>query len=209
LDRKIATRYNHRMPTDQPRYEIPPKSPSVEDSNLKRVIVVGTSCAGKSTFASSLATVLQSPHVEYDRLYWQPGWTPRDRPEFITAVEQAISCERWVVDGNYGFTRDLVWPRATNVVWLNYSFPLVFTRAMKRTMRRVLTGEPTHAGNRESIRHAFLSSEGIPWWVVRSYRPLRSEYRKLRASQQYGHIQWTVLRRPSDAQDFLAQLANL
>ncbi|MPZ15785.1 MAG: hypothetical protein GEU73_15410 [Chloroflexi bacterium] len=49
--------------------------------NLTRVVVVGTSCAGKTTLARRLARILASEHVELDSLYWGPEWTPR--PDFI------------------------------------------------------------------------------------------------------------------------------
>ncbi|HCU2021331.1 TPA: AAA family ATPase [Pseudomonas aeruginosa] len=39
-----------------------------------RVVVVGTSGAGKSTFSAALAARLGCTHVELDRLYWGPGW---------------------------------------------------------------------------------------------------------------------------------------
>ena len=37
--------------------------------------------------------------------------------------------------------RDAFWPRATQVIWLNYSFPTTFGRALKRSLTRSLTGE--------------------------------------------------------------------
>jgi adenylate kinase family enzyme len=40
-------------------------------SKMARVVVIGTSCVGKTTFARSLARVLSFPHVELDALYWQ------------------------------------------------------------------------------------------------------------------------------------------
>jgi hypothetical protein len=44
--------------------------------DLRRVAVVGTSCAGKATFAAALATKLQIPHIELDALHWRAGWIP-------------------------------------------------------------------------------------------------------------------------------------
>jgi adenylate kinase family enzyme len=38
---------------------------------MSRVIVIGTSCAGKTMFARSLADALSCPHVELDALHWQ------------------------------------------------------------------------------------------------------------------------------------------
>ena len=72
--------------------------------NLARVVVVGTSCSGKTTFAHRLANILGSQCVELDSLYWRPEWTPR--PDFEQDVLAAARQARWVIDGNYSRVRD-------------------------------------------------------------------------------------------------------
>ena len=67
--------------------------------NLTRVVVVGTSCSGKTTLARRLARLLATEHVELDSLYWGPEWTPR--PDFIPNVLTIAQQSRWVIDGNY------------------------------------------------------------------------------------------------------------
>jgi adenylate kinase family enzyme len=76
--------------------------------NMNRVVVIGTSCAGKTAFARSLACALSFPHVELDALFWQPNWTPRPSEEFRKLVAQELSQGCWVTDGNYSVVRDLV-----------------------------------------------------------------------------------------------------
>jgi adenylate kinase family enzyme len=148
-------------------------------SEMTRVIVVGTSCVGKTTFAKSLARVLSLPHIELDALYWKPRWVARSPDEFRALVEQMLSQEQWVTDGNYRVARDIVWSRATTVIWLDYGFPLVFWRAVTRTLRRVLTREELFATNRESLCMAFFSRDPILWWVVTTFHRRRKQYRRL------------------------------
>ncbi len=120
--------------------------------DLRRVAVVGTSCAGKTTFAAALAAQLQVPHIELDALHWRAGWVPAPGEVFRQAVTTAVAAERWVSDGNYGVVRDLVWGRATAVVWLDYPFATVLRRALYRTARRALLREELYGGNRETFR---------------------------------------------------------
>jgi adenylate kinase family enzyme len=74
-----------------------------------RIVVVGTTGAGKTTLARRIAALLELPHIELDAINWQSGWrdlTRHDPEEFIRRVAEAIEAEAWVVDGNYGPVRD-------------------------------------------------------------------------------------------------------
>ncbi|MBI4635525.1 MAG: AAA family ATPase [Candidatus Rokubacteria bacterium] len=172
-------------------------------SNLTRVVVVGTSCAGKTTFARRLASALGAQHVELDSLYWGPEWTPR--PDFQQEVLAAARQPRWVIDGNYSAARDMIWRRCTAIVWLDYPFARVFSRALRRTVRRVVTGERLYSGNRETIGSALFDTEGIPWWVVRTHGKRRREYPELFRRPEYRHAAVIQLHTPAAAEAFLAE----
>lgn len=174
---------------------------------MARVVVIGTSCVGKTTFAKSLARVLSFPHIELDSLYWRPNWTPRPPAEFRALTVRALSQDCWVIDGNYSVVRDLIWSRATTVIWLNYAFPLILWRALTRTMRRVLTREELFSANRESLRMAFFSRESILWWVITTFHRRRKQYRVLfdrrRPTPQLAYLEF---RNPTEGQNFLTGL---
>jgi adenylate kinase family enzyme len=171
--------------------------------DLRRVAVVGTSCSGKTTFAAALAARLEAPHIELDALHWRRNWVEAPRDEFRAAVAAATSAERWVSDGNYGVVRDLVWARATALIWLDYPFVTVLRRALYRTVRRALLREELFSGNRESLRKAFLSRDSILWWVVTTWGPRRREYRELSGQQAFGHLDVVAFGSPREAEDFL------
>ena len=171
-------------------------------SEMARVVVIGTSCVGKTTFAQALARVLNFPHVELDSLHWQPNWIPRPPEEFRALTAEALAKDCWITDGNYGAVRDLVWSRATTIIWLNYSFPVVLWRALVRTIRRVLTQEELFSGNRESLRMAFLSRESILWWVITTFHRRRRQYRRLFDTATTPRLVYVELRSPSEARNF-------
>ncbi len=171
-----------------------------------RVVVVGSSCSGKSTFARALSLASGHAWFDLDELHWGPDWTPKPHAQFRQLVDAAAAQPRWVVAGNYGKVRDLVWPRATCVVWLNYSFATVFRRALRRSIRRIWRQEELFAGNRESFRRTFLSRRSILLWVVTTFRRRRREMNELRASDQYRQLRWIECRRPRDAEELLERL---
>jgi adenylate kinase family enzyme len=171
-----------------------------------RVVVIGISGSGKSTLAAALARILDCPQVELDSLHWGPGWTERGEEEFRALTSSAVSGVEWVVDGNYHVVRDIVWPRAGAVVWLNYSFTTVLWRVFVRSLRRIATKNVLWNGNQESFRRTFLSRDSILLWVISGYHRRRREYAALRASGAFAEIEWIELRRPADTNRFLREL---
>jgi adenylate kinase family enzyme len=174
----------------------------------ERVVVVGTSCCGKTLFSRQLAQSLGYPYVELDELYWAPSWTPKPENEFRRLVAVAASAPRWVAEGNYGRIREVLWPRATTIVWLNYSFLTVFFRALRRTLHRIVTKKKLWHGNRESVVRSFFSRDSILVWVITTFHRRRKEFAVLRASGKYPHLSWVEFRRPSDAQVYLRSLTS-
>ena len=146
-----------------------------------RIVVIGTSGVGKSTFARALAQARGLPYVELDALFWLPDWTPRSRDDFRDHTLAATQGPAWVADGNYSTVRDLLWPRATHIVWLNFGRLTVYSRIVRRTLRRVITREELWAGNRESWRKAFFSRQSIILWSLRTFGKNRRRYAALQA----------------------------
>ena len=173
---------------------------------MERVVVVGTSCSGKTTLARQLAGVLGSPHFELDGIHWMSGWRERSVDEVRRMAVEAAGAERWVMDGNYSAVRDIVWGRATAVVWLNYPFRVVLWRALTRTTRRVITQEELFSGNREGFRQSFLSRDSIILWAITSYRRVRREYRRILGDGDYPHLRVIELRGPREAEALIAAL---
>ena len=169
-----------------------------------RAIVIGTSGTGKTTFARQLAQAVGAPHTEMDALHWGPDWTPHPLAQFRAAVDAASAGARWVIDGNYTAVRDLLWPRATHIVWLDYSRLRVFGQVLRRTLQRGVRQTPLWAGNRESLRRAFFSRDSILLWSLTTFDKNRRRYADLRAGGAWPQLQWVALPNPRQAQAWLA-----
>src|SRR5262245_48104279 len=178
-------------------------SPRRMDPSLRRISVVGTSCSGKSTFARELATLLRSRHVDLDSLNWGPNWTPVPAAQFQERLEEALGEERWVTSGNYTSSQSWYLSKGTAVIWLNYPFPLILWRALKRTIGRILSRETLHAGNHETFRNAFMSRNSIFLWVITSHRRRSRWNRKLFDGSEYPSLRRIELRSPTAARLFI------
>jgi adenylate kinase family enzyme len=173
-----------------------------------RISVVGTSGSGKTTLAKALARQTGLPYVELDALNWQAGWgdlSRGDPDEFVRRVAAAVASDAWVVDGNYGLVRDLVWRRATHLVWLDYQRPVIMHRVIRRSLARAVLRTELWAGNRERWLHMLRPSHPIRWaWST--WRRRRREYEERIGQREYAHLVVLRLRRPREAEKLLGQL---
>lgn len=173
-----------------------------------RVLVIGTCGSGKTFFAHQLAQLLDCPHIEMDSLYWGPDWQAVAPEVFAASVHSASTGECWVADGNYSATRHVLWPRATHVVWLNYSRWTVLSRLIGRTLSSALSRKPLYNGNRESLRTAFFSKKSVILWSIRTHRSNQARYRLLRDDPAFAHLHWTELRQPRHTAAVMDVFAN-
>jgi adenylate kinase family enzyme len=164
-------------------------------STMQRVAVVGSTGSGKSTFAGKLASKMQVRMIELDALYWEPNWNPVDPDLFRARVAEAAATDRWVSAGNYSKARDILWPRATHIVWLDYTFPVVAYQLLRRTFSRIVTQEEMWAGNRETFSMAFLHKDSILLWLLQTYWRNRRGYPRLFKQPEHAHL--TVFRHRS------------
>ena len=136
---------------------------------MKRIWIRGTSGSGKTTLGLAVAEKLGIPAVDLDDLNWLPGWTERPFEDFKALVADVAAEPRWVISGNYGKVRRVLDHDADAVVWLDYSLLVVFGRILRRTIRRVLTGEPCCNGNREGFRNSFLAKDSVIGWCLTTH----------------------------------------
>jgi adenylate kinase family enzyme len=160
---------------------------------MRRVAIVGSTGAGKTTLAARLAERLGVPHVELDALYWQAGWQPVSEPVFRQRVTAALG-DCWVTDGNYGQARDLIWGRADTLVWLDVPLVLALWRVIARTLTRIAKREVLWNENRETVRDALLSRDSLVLYLFESHRRHRKQYPQLMALPEYAHLQTAHLR---------------
>lgn len=171
-----------------------------------RIAVIGTSGSGKTTMARNIAARTGSPYLELDALYWGPNWTATPLEVLREQVALAVQGEQWAIDGNYRIVRDIVWPRATTIVWLDYPFWLVAWRILHRTIRRAVRRMELWNGNRESLRSAFFSRKSILLWMLQTHGKLRREYAAVLSQPEYAHLSVVRIQTPLQAREWLASL---
>lgn len=85
-----------------------------------KVLVLGSSGAGKSSFARRLHELTGLPLVHLDLVWWRPDYTHISREEFDRRLEEMIAEERWIMDGDYSRTYKPRICACDTVIFLDY-----------------------------------------------------------------------------------------
>lgn len=99
---------------------------------MRRVMIIGSPGAGKSTLARRLAARTGLPLKHLDAEYWLPGWTEREPQDWQDKLAALVSEDRWIIDGNYGSSLAPRASRADTIIHLDYPTALCLWRACKR-----------------------------------------------------------------------------
>jgi adenylate kinase family enzyme len=176
-----------------------------------RIIVIGSSNAGKSTLGHALAARLDAPLIELDALHWEPGWTPADRDIFRARVRQAITADCWVLAGNYfSHQQDVSWPAADTVVWLDLSLGVVLWRCIVRSWERGRSREDLWGtGNREIFwKHLMLwdTDKSLFAYIIKTHHARRRELARMASDPRWAHITFIRLRSDEHAARLLVSM---
>lgn len=170
-----------------------------------RVIVIGTTSSGKSTFSRQLAKLLGLDLIELDALHWESNWREAPDDVFLARVKKAISTEKWIVAGSYHIARDLIWPQAEAAIWLDYSLLRILWQLTRRTFTRWWTQEILWGTNRENlwVHFKLWSTDSLFHWLFKTYWKRKREYPLLLSLPQHKHLKVFRFKHPKETSEWL------
>ena len=171
----------------------------------KHIVVIGTTSSGKSTLAERIAKQRNLDFIELDALHWGPNWQGAPLEVFRERVESATRSERWIVAGNYHVVRDLIWPKAEAIIWLDYSFWRIFWQLTRRTFSRWWTQELLWSTNREPlwIHLKMWSDESLYKWLFKTYWRRKRETPELLTMPEHRHLKLIRFKHPRDTEKWM------
>ncbi len=165
-----------------------------------RILVIGCGGAGKSTLAREMGRRTNLPVVDLDQLYWRPGWVKTEATEWNRVLEEALSADQWIMDGNYGGTLSLRFQACDAVVFLDLPRWLCFGRVLKRRVAAFWrTRQDAAVGCPDRLTWQFLM------WIW-DYRRLRRPAILEKLTQLKSSRPIYILQSTAEVQRFLSTL---
>ena len=88
--------------------------------NAKKIIVLGCSGSGKSTFSGKLHELTGLPLIHLDNVWWRADRTHISRDEFDVALDGILAGDEWIVDGDYSRTYEARLRACDAVIFLDF-----------------------------------------------------------------------------------------
>jgi adenylate kinase family enzyme len=124
---------------------------------MKKIAIIGSPGAGKSTLSMKLSEVSGIEVYHLDRLYWKPGWVESSREEIRGIQQDLVKLDQWIIDGNYGSTMEIRLEAADTIVFLDMPKVKCFYRVIKRRFMYHQKSRPDmREGCPERLRAEFL-----------------------------------------------------
>jgi hypothetical protein len=161
---------------------------------VRHLILIGPSGSGKTTLGRWVEATLGLPFTDLDDLHWRPGWVEAPLDDFRHDVDRCTRAPRWVIAGNYGKVRDIVWSRADALVWLDLPLAHVLWRSTTRALRHWWTAEPICNGNRQTLAQLFNGRDSLLGYTLRTFAARRREWPALLNSRDFRHLHCSRLR---------------
>ena len=166
---------------------------------MQRILVIGSGGAGKTTLAKRLGCILKIEVIHLDSLYWQSDWIEPPKPEWQKTVEQLLTRDCWIMDGNYSGTLELRLAACDTVIFLDLPRTTCLWRVIKRARKYRNQSRPEMTeGCPERIDLAFL------FWVWNYQKRTKPKIVSMLKNKPASNIIW--LRTDAEVEGFLARL---
>jgi adenylate kinase family enzyme len=168
---------------------------------MKRIIIIGSGGAGKSTLAKRLGEISNLPVLHLDKLYWQPNWQEPNKTDWENKVSELLKNDTWIMDGNFGGTLEMRLNACDTVIYLDFSPFVCLYRVLKRNLKYRNTNRPDMTiGCNEKMDFEFLD------WILSYRKRKKPKVLELLAKFQ-NEKNIIILKTAKDVETFLENLA--
>ena len=99
---------------------------------MERIIIIGPGGAGKSEMSRKLRDILNLPLYHLDNIFWKEDKTHVSKEEFDIKLNELLSKDKWIIEGDYSRTLETRMKKADTVIFLDYSLEVCLSGVENR-----------------------------------------------------------------------------
>ncbi|MGZ3611618.1 MAG: AAA family ATPase [Ktedonobacteraceae bacterium] len=99
---------------------------------MKKIAIIGSAGAGKTTLARSLHSILNIRVVHLDRVFWQPRWKKKPKDARREIIEKIVKNREWIIEGTYLSLSEARLDAADTIIFLDVNPFICIYRIFRR-----------------------------------------------------------------------------
>ncbi|MEO8664390.1 MAG: hypothetical protein ABI462_02745 [Ignavibacteria bacterium] len=104
----------------------------------EKILIVGISGSGKSTFSKKLGKALNIEVHHLDKYFWKPGWKKTESAQWDDLLLKLMAKDSWIIEGNFARTFKMRSMHADKVIMFDYPSVKCIYRISKRILKSKL-----------------------------------------------------------------------
>lgn len=178
---------------------------------MKKIAIIGSAGAGKTTLARELASRLHVKVVHLDRLFWKRNWIGKSRGTRVEIMDHLVLQSQWIIEGTYIDSSESRLNAADTIIFLDTSPFICLVRIIKRhrpllcLLHKIRGDQKYHRNSRRDIPEGSIDKLSL----FRIFKVLAfpfQERRKLKKNlRKYKSKNIILLHSTKEVTAFLAQ----
>lgn len=166
---------------------------------MERILITGSSAAGKTTLGKELSKKLNLKLFHLDKYFWKPNWVKPELDEWRETVFSLVEGDKWIIEGNYGSTFDIRFPKATMIIHFEISPYICLYRAIKRSIK---TGKSV----REDMAEGCFERFDIDFYKYILSYPKKFGPRVYQSRDEFFTGEFVIIRNSNDLNNLYSRL---
>ncbi len=126
-----------------------------------KILVVGYSGSGKSTFTKRISKLNKIPRLHIDRIFFEPNWVERDWSIVEKEIREFMRNESWIIDGKYSNLAKDRYDECDVIFIFDYNrFKCLYGAIIRRIKYHNKQRDTIAEGCRERLNFSFV------WWIL-------------------------------------------
>lgn len=126
-----------------------------------KILVIGYSSSGKSTFSKRIGQVYNLPVLHIDKIYFAPNWVERDRKQVEKEIRAFMKNDAWIIDGLYRKYAKERFELADQIFVFDFNrFKCLYGAIVRRFKYHNQNRDSIADGCKERLNLSFI------WWIL-------------------------------------------